>query len=164
MLSKDDLALLPQEDSKTILAFELTEIDNDGFTHRDHVKVLWIYLCLWRAGALSFSQVEESVSSGLQRIAASVNAHDKYSQTITDVFIRLTAEAFLREAGEDFDAFASQNAHLLGDFQALMGRHYSKGRLAVPEARKVLLVPDLAPLPDRPAEIYAEARQQVLAG
>ncbi|MBI1284979.1 MAG: hypothetical protein GC183_11645 [Thiobacillus sp.] len=124
-------------DDEFLKQFEAGQIS--GFSHRDHVRMAWIYL-----RANGFEDGSAKVRAGLRHLTEVYGAPGKYHETISlfwahlvDYAIRLTPEI------DTFEAFITRHDHLLDD--SLLKRHYSPTLLK--ESRDVWQAPDLAPLP-----------------
>lgn len=111
----------------------------DAFSHRDHVRLAYIYAC--RGGV-------EAAMGGARRIrafAADAGAAGKYHETLTVAWARIIAHLVADNPGIPFPAFVSAHPELQD--RALLLRHYSEQRLRSEEARARFLEPDLLALP-----------------
>lgn len=110
------------------------------FGHREHVRLAWREL---RADdeAAALARIEDTI----RHVAAAHGAPDKYHRTITEGWASLVAHHLAEAPDLTFDEFCARFPGLLDP--ALLGRHYSRERLADPAARASRVEPDLRPLP-----------------
>lgn len=108
------------------------------FTHRDHVEVAWLLLA-----TLPLERAIGVFCDRLRAIAALAGVPEKFHATMTWSYLALVDER--RRADESFDAFALRNADLLDPTHPTLERHYSKERLAAPDARRRFVFPDRVP-------------------
>lgn len=120
-------------DRELVDAFESCTLPSDAFSHREHVRLAWLYL---REEPL-LAALPRFITS-LQRYAASLGASGKYHETITYAFMFLVHERMARAANETFAAFADANADLFGP---ILERYYSKETLASDLARQTFVMP-----------------------
>lgn len=110
------------------------------FGHREHVHLTW--LAVHRFGV---AEATEVVGEGLQRVARSAGAAQKYHVTMTRAWVELVAHHAAHSSADDFDGFAEEHPALLD--KALLTRFYRPQTLAGPRARSGWVEPDLAPFP-----------------
>jgi len=126
-------------DSEFLKAFEACTLPH-GFPHQSHIRIAWLYL---RAEGLEQGTVK--IREGIQRLAASLGAHNKYHETITVFWARVVYQAIVQTPEvDDFHAFLDQHPHLLD--QQLIGQYFSPARLGLPLARQEWLEPDIRAL------------------
>lgn len=125
-------------DEAFLRAFEAASLPEDGFHHRDHVRLAWLYLRrLPPAAAL------ERFSDGLRRFAASLGKAGLYHETITWAYLLLIHERMQRFGPcETFDEFAAAHPDLLAWRPSVLDTLYTKETLASPLARRTFLLPD----------------------
>jgi hypothetical protein len=113
----------------------------DGeFGHREHVRLAWREL-----RADDRDRAMRRIEDTIRHVAAAHGEPGKYHRTITEGWAALVAH-HLAEAPElTFDEFCARFPGLLDP--GLLGRHYSRERLADPAARATAVAPDLRPLP-----------------
>jgi hypothetical protein len=111
-----------------------------GFTHREHVELVWNYLQIHEAG-----EVHRAVASGIREVAAMHGAPDKYHETITRCWVRLVALHRAESQAESFDQFIAENPGLLD--RDLLTHHYSPELIRSVQARSGWAEPDLQELP-----------------
>ena len=76
-------------DSELARALERGELPNEGFHHRDHLRVGLVYL----GEAPSVGDAVDRMASTLRRFAASVGKAEKYSQPLTEFWMYQLAAA-----------------------------------------------------------------------
>lgn len=112
----------------------------ERFGHREHVHLTW--LAVRRYGV---ARALEVVGEGLQRVARSAGAAQKYHVTMTRAWVELVGHHAAPSTADDFDSFAAEHPALLDT--ALLTRFYRSDTLASPRARSQWVEPDLAPFP-----------------
>jgi hypothetical protein len=112
--------------------------DLPAFTHRDHVRVAWLYLRrepLWTA--------LPRFCDDLRRFAARAGAPQRYHETITWAYLLLVHERrAARPADEPWDDFADANPDLLCGQPSALERYYRAETLASERARRTFVLPD----------------------
>jgi len=86
-------------------AFERGAVPNAEFHHRDHLRVAWVYL----DEASSIGEATARMAASLRRFAANAGKPEKYSDAITEFFMRELAAA--REAMPGADLGEVLRAH-----------------------------------------------------
>ena len=119
-----------------VTAFESCTLPSEAFSHRQHVRLAWLYL---REAPL-IAALPRFIDS-LKRYAASLGASGKYHETITYAFMFLIHERMSRDDADSFEAFADANADLFGP---ILARYYSKETLASDIAKRTFVMPDAA--------------------
>jgi hypothetical protein len=122
-------------DRDFVAAFEACTLPGSEFTHRQHVRLAWIYLSE-EALLPALARFIES----LKRYAGSLGATTKYHETITYAFLFLIHERMARQPAGTFDEFADANPDL---FDAILKRYYRPETLSSELARTVFVMPDL---------------------
>lgn len=125
-------------DEAFLESFEAASLPEEGFHHREHVRVAWLYLRrLPPAAALA------RFSDGLRRFAAARGKAGLYHETITWAYLLLIHERMQRFGPcESFDAFAAAHPDLLAWGPSILDGLYRKETLASPLARRTFLLPD----------------------
>jgi hypothetical protein len=123
-------------DREFVSAFEDCTLSPDRFTHRDHVRLAWLYLkedpplaALTR------------FATNLKRYATSLGAAGKYHETITWAFIFLVHERMQHTQAETFEAFTAGNEDLLA-CKPTLERYYRPETLGSELARRAFVMPD----------------------
>jgi hypothetical protein len=126
------------------------------FGHREHVHLTW--LAVRRFGVPAAVGL---VSDGIQRTTRYAGAPQKYHATVSRAWVELVGHHAAQDDGDDFTAFAENNAALLD--KRLLARFYHSATLASPQARTGWVEPDLAAFPwqdaDRQQDPVEEARK-----
>jgi hypothetical protein len=127
---------LRRADDEFAAAVERGEAPNEGFHHRDHLRLAWIYVKRYgrdEGGA--------RMARTIRCFAAHHGQSARYHETMTQAWMRLIAAA----GGTSFDEAVAARPELLD--QDYLSIYYSAGLLASEEAKLKFVLPDLAPLP-----------------
>lgn len=135
-------------DNEFIEAFEACTLPFDAWTHRAHVRVVYIYLD------------RHGLEGGIERVRAGIKAYNAangvpegplmgYNETTTVAFahivyavMRAYEETHPVDGGE---AFCDMHPQLMS--KHVLRLFYSPQQRVLPEAKAVFVQPDLAPLP-----------------
>lgn len=132
------------DDRDFLAAFESAAIPRDRWTHRDHVRVAFLYLRSFR-----FDDALVRLRDGIRALNRANGVQDTptsgYHETRTVAWARVIAAAMTMDSAHDFDAFARGHPSLLR--KELLGAYYSSARLLGLAARTAFVEPDVAPLP-----------------
>lgn len=123
------------DDRELIASFEACTLPPAEFTHRNHVRVAWLYL----REASVLEALARFVAS-VRRYAGSLGASAKYHETITFAFVFLIHERMQHTPATTFDDFAAANPDL---FEDILGRYYAPEILASDRARTTFVLPTL---------------------
>ena len=109
-----------------------------GFHHRQHVRMAWIYL-----RRLPLLEALERFSEGIRRFARLKGVPGLYHETITWAYLFLINER-LRDGGAalEWAEFARLNPDLLRWKGGLLEQLYSRQHLFSEKARRVFVLPD----------------------
>lgn len=128
------------DDAEFLRAFLAGWPAGEHFGHRDHLRIAW--LVIERHGPEVAAEV---VGPKLKAMAVAAGVAPLYNETMTRFWIRLIAH--VREAtGATTIDEAIEKVPMVLD-KNLAQRHWSRTSMFGPEARKVWVEPDLAPLP-----------------
>jgi hypothetical protein len=135
------------DDRVFLSAFEAAAISSDRWTHRDHVRVAFLYL-----RALPFSEAVDRLRRGIRALNRANGVADTptsgYHETVTVAWARIVAAAITSELqAASFETFANACPTLLS--RDRLRAHYGKERLMSSAARASFVEPDLEPLPGR---------------
>jgi len=83
------------DDRDFVAAFESCALPSEGFHHRDHVRLAWLYL-----KELPPAQALTRFTEGLQRFAEAHGKPGLYHETITWAYLLLIRERMARAAGD----------------------------------------------------------------
>jgi hypothetical protein len=121
--------------------FEACELPNDGFHHRDHIRLAWIYV--QRYGEM---EARGRIAGAIRKFAARHGHTDKYHETMTVAWLRLVASGMARVPPDaTFIDLTIAVPELLD--KRTIEKFYSSAVLASGEARQFWVEPDLQPLP-----------------
>ena len=129
------------EPTISIAEFEAAEVDAKNFTHESHVYLAWRYLA-----ETTLPDTLKRYSAALKRLTKKLGVESKYNETITWFFVFAIAERCNGHTARNWAAFKSANPDLVANANTLLNRHYSRERLATPEACRQFVLPDRAPL------------------
>jgi hypothetical protein len=126
------------EDKDFMASFEAGTLASENFHHRDHVRIVWLYL-------RSYPVLEALArfSSALKHFAAAHGKPQLYHETITWAYVFLINERRRRSAPEEswYD-FAAANTDLLEWPNGILRLYYRADTLRSEFARKVFVLPD----------------------
>jgi hypothetical protein len=133
------------DDGQFLLRFESAAIPSDHWTHRDHVRVAFLYL---RDGLFDDALIR--IRRGIQELNRANGILDSstsgYHETVTVAWARIIASTIgTQKLVHDFDAFEIANPHLLT--KGLLRKYYTRDRLFSTEARSTFVDADISPLP-----------------
>jgi hypothetical protein len=125
-------------DDEFIAQFEDGSLANEGFHHRDHMRMAFLYLR--RYPALDAIQ---RFSSALARFAAAHGKPGLYNETVTWAFLLLIRERMARARSEQsWEEFATSNADLMSWKDNVLKTYYRPETLGSDLAKTVFLFPD----------------------
>ena len=125
-------------DEEFIEGFENCTLAGESFHHRDHVRVVWLYL-------RSYSVLETLArfSEGLKRFAKANGKPILYHETITWAYVFLIHERMARNGPEQSWAeFVEANADLFDWRNNLLKTYYRDETLRSEIARRIFVFPD----------------------
>jgi|SRR5580704_7195142 hypothetical protein len=126
-------------DLEFVRAFERCEIPNEGFHHRDHIRLAWIYLKLYGP-----DEASSRIGEAIRNFAAHHGKSTLYHETVTVAWMRLIAQA---AHCETFSQVAGEFPEFLD--KSYLAEFYSDELLKTDGARKSFADPDRKPLPSR---------------
>jgi hypothetical protein len=125
-------------DEELLARFEAQTLPEDGFHHRDHVRLTVAYLRRYPV-----LEVLDRLSAGLAALARARGRPDRYHETITWAFVFLVRERLVRTGcDQTWEVFATRHSDLLDWKGGLLRRYYSDETLDSELARKYFLLPD----------------------
>jgi catechol 2,3-dioxygenase-like lactoylglutathione lyase family enzyme len=133
------------DDREFLVAFEATAIPRERWTHRDHVRMAFLYL-----RDHPFDDALSRMRSGIQALNRANQVPETetsgYHETVTVAWARLV-ESTIGAHGptSSFEDFGAANPHLLQ--KTLLRLYYTRARILSEDARSRFVEPDLAPLP-----------------
>ena len=127
-------------DEQFVAAFEAGTLPKEEFSHRQHVRLAWVYL-----GRHDFADASRRVVDGIKAFAALHGATGLYHETITQAWLHLIADGRRRGDAPSFAAFLEANPQLNG--KGALDPYYERETLMSDRARASFVPPDRAPLP-----------------
>lgn len=134
---------MSDHDEKVLENFAKGIAPADGFHHRDHVLVAFLYLQRYPA-----AEALARFSTALQNFARANGKPHLYHETITWAYVALIHERMARthvaRGGDSvaWESFAAQNADLFAPQNAVIARLYRPETLASDFAKNVFVLPD----------------------
>ena len=95
-------------DAEFLQQIEACTLPKDAFTHRNHVRLAWLYVSDRPGG-----DPDARIAVTIQRYAISVGATTKYDRGLTMRWMRLVETAMVATPAESFDAFITARPELL---------------------------------------------------
>ena len=95
------------DDRELVSRFEACTLPAEHFSHRNHVRVAWVYL-----SEVPLPEARDRFVVALKRYAASLGAATKYSEAITFAYMAAIHEAMQAGRWASFDDFAAANPEL----------------------------------------------------
>ena len=125
-------------DEEFIEGFENCTLTGESFHHRDHVRVVWLYL-------RSYSALETLArfSEGLKRFATANGKPNLYHETITWAYVFLIHERMARNGPEQsWTEFLEANTDLFDWKNNVLKSYYHDDTLRSEIARRAFVFPD----------------------
>ncbi len=125
-------------DDELIEKFEACTLSGKDFNHRNHVRLVWLYL-------QRFKHLEALArfSENLKKFAEAHNKANLYHETITFAYFFLIHEYIRqREEPQTWEEFAATNPDLLTWQNGILTKYYRAETLASDFARDVFVLPD----------------------
>jgi hypothetical protein len=133
------------EDEEFIERFEACTLSSENCHHREHVRVVWLYLRRYPV-----LETLARFSAGLKRFAVAHGKANLYHETITWSYVFLIHERQARGgAAQSWPEFAAANADLFDWQNNILKSYYKDETLRSELARKIFVFPDK---PHRQAE------------
>jgi hypothetical protein len=143
--SDDPIPALVMPDAEFLAVFERGGFPGDGFPHRAHLRMAWLYVT-----TLGPEQAIDKAALGIRSLAKQNGVPTLYHDTITRAWIYAVAAAIGHSSSTTFTGFIDEHPRLLD--KHLLLEHYTKGVLTSPEARAAWVAPDISPIPGVPAQ------------
>jgi hypothetical protein len=126
------------EDEDLIQHFENCTLSGENFHHRDHVKVVWLYL-----RCNSVLETLGRFSAGLKRFAAANGKPNLYHETISWAYVFLIHERMARNgSAHSWSEFVDDNADLFDWKNNILKSYYRDDTLKSETARRTFVFPD----------------------
>ena len=121
-----------------IKQFEACTLPTESFHHRDHVKLVWLYLQRYPV-----LETLVLISEGLKRFAAANGKDNLYHETITWAYVLLIHERMQRAGRKQrWEDFAAANPDLFDWQNSILKTYYREETLRSELARRVFVFPD----------------------
>ena len=125
-------------DEEFIEGFESCTLVGEDFHHRDHVRVVWLYL-----RGNSVLETLGRFSEGLKRFATANGKPNLYHETITWAYVFLIHERMQRDESEQsWPEFVDQNPDLFDWKDNILKSYYQDETLRSETARGMFILPD----------------------
>lgn len=95
-------------DKEFLQHIEACTLPREAFTHRNHVRLAWLYLNDAPGG-----DPAARVAATIQRYATSIGAATKYDHALTMRWMRIVEAAIAVTPADSFEAFITARAELL---------------------------------------------------
>lgn len=126
------------EDKELIERFESCTLAGADFHHRDHVKVVWLYL-----RGNSVLETLGKFGAGLKRFAKANGKPNLYHETITWAYVFLIHERKERNRDEQsWPGFVEANPDLFDWKDNILKSYYQIETLSSERARRTFVLPD----------------------
>lgn len=126
------------EDAGFIERFENCTLKGEDFHHRDHVRIVWLYL-----QSNSVLETLGRFSAGLKRFAAANGKPSLYHETITWAYVFLINERIERRGHRrSWSEFVSANPDLFDWKDNILKTYYQEATLRSETARRNFVFPD----------------------
>ena len=124
-----------------IECFEKCALPGEDFHHRDHVRIVWLYL-----RSNSVLETLGRFSAGLKRFAAANGKPNLYHETITWAYVFLIHERMERkEHRQSWSEFVAANPDLFDWKDNILKSYYQETTLRSETARRTFVFPDRLP-------------------
>jgi hypothetical protein len=125
-------------DEVLIERFENCTLSGADFHHRDHVRMVWLYL-----QSNSVLETLTRFSAGLKRLAAANGKPNLYHETITWAYVFLIHQRMpLDGIAESWAEFVAANPDLFEWKDNLLKSYYQDETLRSDVARRMFILPD----------------------
>jgi hypothetical protein len=126
------------EDNEFIERFEGCTLRGADFHHRDHVRIVWLYL-----QSNSVLETLARFSAGLKRLAAADGKPSLYHETITWAYVFLIHGRMERkECKQSWRNFVAANPDLFDWKDNILKSYYHDDTLKSETARRTFVFPD----------------------
>src|SRR5260370_42142271 len=125
-------------DQEFIERFENCTLPAEGFHHREHVKVVWLYLRRY-----PLIETLTRFSESLKRFATANGKPNLYHETITWAYVFLIHERMQRHGHkQSWPEFVDKNADLFDWKENILKSFYQDETLSSETARRMFILPD----------------------
>lgn len=95
-------------DDAFVTAIESCTLPKEAFTHRNHVRLAWLYLRAYEA-----AEADRRIITTISTYAASLGAAKKFSEPLTLTWMRRVEAAMAETPAADFETFLASRPDLL---------------------------------------------------
>lgn len=127
-------------DSEFLRAFDAGRLPEEGFGHREHLRLAWILI-----ERFGLEAAAPEIERRLRHLAEAHGMPERYSRTLTLFWARLVAHVAARTPAGSFAEFLAAEGWLMEP--GLARRHYSPELLSSGVARARWVEPDLIAMP-----------------
>lgn len=127
-------------DLEFVNQFQKATLDPKLFSHEAHLRLAWIYI---NNDGVDKAIIE--ISSQLTNYVASLNASEKYNETVTIAAIKAVYHFWLKSESNTFKGFIEEFPRLKNNFKALLASHYDIDIFNSEIAKSTFLKPNLLP-------------------
>ena len=129
------------KDNELIERFENCTLQGADFHHRDHVRIVWLYL-----QSNSVLETLGRFSAGLQRFAAANGKPNLYHETITWAYVFLIHGRMKGKGSkQSWPNFVAVNPDLFNWKDNILKSYYHERTLSSETARRTFVFPDKFP-------------------
>jgi hypothetical protein len=127
-------------DAAFLRAFDAGRLPEDGFGHREHLRLAWILV-----KRLGPEAATPEIERRLRHLAEAHGMPERYNRTLTLFWVRLVAHVAARTRAVSFADLLAAEGWLMDP--GLARRHYSPELLSSGAARARWVEPDLIAMP-----------------
>ncbi len=95
-------------DDEFVAAIEACTLPHKDFTHRNHVRLAWLYLRRYEA-----PEADRRICDTILRYATSLGAATKFREDVTLTWMRRVETAMGEASAPDFEAFIAARPELI---------------------------------------------------
>src|SRR5213596_1317895 len=103
-MSSEQLPGVTAADEAFVAAFHAHQLSNQGFHHRDHLRLAWVQI-----RRLGLEQASEVVTTGIRQFAAHHGGIERYNDTMTRFWLRVVNLGISRHPELIFDELLAQS-------------------------------------------------------
>ncbi|WNJ19360.1 hypothetical protein [Pontibacter sp. G13] len=125
-------------DAQFLQEFTACTLPPSQFSHEAHLRLAWL-----RIRELGLDDAITNVCEGIIQYVEHLGAKAKYHHTLTVAAVRIVHHFQQKSVGATFEDFMWEYPQLKTNFRRLLHTHYSPDLIGQPEAREVVMEPDL---------------------
>src|SRR5437763_417404 len=139
-MRSDRLPGVTAADEAFVTAFHAHQLSNQGFHHRDHLRLAWVQI-----RRLGLERASDVVTNGIRHFAVHHGRAEGYNETMTRFWVRVIGIGISRHPELSFEELLATEPHLLD--KNLPFQHWSSERMNRDDAKRQWAEPDLRPMP-----------------